>query len=84
MIWLDPERPTRAVNVSAALRDVEAICAKKGVAISAIEELPNGGTHVVLVTMDDADTVRHAFKDRLLSRDVRRTRFCARASGWPH
>lgn len=81
MIWTDSERPTRAVNVSAALRDVEVICAKKNVVISAIEELPDGGTHVVLMTMADADKVRLIFKDKLLGRNVRRTRFGARSSG---
>ena len=70
--WFQSDRPTRAVNVSATQDAVHAMCAKKGAAISAIEALPDGGTHVVLVTLDHADTVRHAFKDKLLPRNARR------------
>ncbi|MDP3674901.1 MAG: hypothetical protein Q8R44_07375 [Novosphingobium sp.] len=82
MTWMDPGRPTRAVNVSVSRRDVEAMCARRAVAISAIEELPDGGTHVVLVTLADADTFRQAFKDKLLGQNVRRTPFRSRASDW--
>ena len=70
--WFDNNRPTRAVNVSAPRASVEAMCVKKAAAISAIEALPCGGTHVVLVTLDHADTVRHAFKDKLLPRNTKR------------
>ena len=43
-----------------------------------IDLQPCGGTHVVLVTLAEAETVRHAYKDRLLERSAprmpRRTR----------
>jgi hypothetical protein len=71
--WFATDRPTRAVNVSAPPLEVQVMCAKKRVAISAIEPLPCGGTHVVLVTLDEADTMRHAYKDKLLDRRTPRT-----------
>ena len=78
--WFQSDRPTRAVNVSASPAEVQALCAKKAVAISAIEALPDGGTHVVLVTIDDADALRTAYKDKLLPRNTRRTPLRGRAS----
>lgn len=71
--WFASERPTRAVNIAAPPLEVQVLCAKKKAAISAIEALPCGGTHVVLVTMDEADTVRHAYKSKLLDRNTPRT-----------
>lgn len=71
--WFATDRPTRAVNVAATLLEVQVLCASKGAAISAIEALPRGGTHVVLVTMEGADTVRKAYKGKLLDRQTPRT-----------
>lgn len=75
MNWHDRDGPTRAVNIDADTPAVLAMCERKGVSISAVEPLPGGGTHVVLVTLDDADTIRHAFKGKLLPRNTRRTPF---------
>ncbi|MFM5918386.1 MAG: hypothetical protein ACKOOL_12760 [Novosphingobium sp.] len=71
--WFATDRPTRAVNVAAQLLDVQVLCASKSVPISAIEALPGGGTHVVLVTMEGADVVRRAYKGKLLDRRTLRT-----------
>lgn len=71
--WFATDRPTRAVNVAATPLEVQVLCARKGAAISAIETLPCGGTHVVLVTLEGAETVRHAYKDKLLDRNAKRT-----------
>lgn len=71
--WFGTDRPTRAVNVSATLLEVQVLCASKGAPISAIEALPGGGTHVVLVTMEAADIVRRAYKGKLLDRRTPRT-----------
>jgi hypothetical protein len=70
--WFQNDRPTRAVNVSAAAEDVHQLCTKKGLEVSAIEPLADGGTRVVLKTMDGAETVRHAFKAKLLPRNAKR------------
>jgi hypothetical protein len=71
--WFATDRPTRAVNVAATLLEVQVLCASKNVAISAIEALPGGGTHVVLVTLEGADVVRRAYKGKLLDRRTPRT-----------
>ena len=70
--WFRTDRPSRAVNIAAPPRDVDAMCTKKSVPISSIEHLADGGTRVVLVTLDAADTIRHAFKDKLLPKDAPR------------
>lgn len=80
MTWFDSDRATRAVNVSVSQGEVEALCAKEALAISAIEDLPDGGTHVVLVTLAEANTLRFMFKDKQLGQNVRRAPFRSRAA----
>jgi hypothetical protein len=70
--WFQADRPTRGVNISAPVETVHQLCAKKGASISATERLADGGTRVVMTTMDGAETVRHAFRDKLLPRDAKR------------
>lgn len=82
MSWRAVDGPTRAVNISATPAEVMAMCARQATTVSAIEPLPDGGTHVVLVTMDGADTIRHAFKDKLLPRNTRRTPFRSERPGY--
>ena len=82
MNWRAIDGPTRAINIGANTADVLAMCARKSASVSAIEQLPDGGTHVVLVTMDGADTIRHAFKDKLLPRNARRTPFRSERPGY--
>jgi hypothetical protein len=82
MTWFQNDRPTRAVDVAAPMADVLAMCARKKAAISASEALPCGGTHVVLVTLDQADTVRDAFKNKLLPRGTPRFSWRTRAYGY--
>jgi len=66
---------SRAMNVNLAEADVFARCAKAGAAISAIETLPQGGTRVVLVTSDGADTMRNLFVKHLIDGRVKRYAF---------
>jgi hypothetical protein len=68
-------RMSRAMNVSLAEADVIARCNKAGVAISAIETLPHGGTHLVLVTPDGAETMRGVFAKSLIEGRVKRFAF---------
>lgn len=53
------------MNLNMSEADVIARCGKAGVAISAMEPLPQGGTHLVTVTGDGAATMR-----RLLAKDI--------------
>lgn len=62
----------RIVNIDAAARKVEAVCAKYRVSISALEEIPGGGTRIVLADGRGAAIIRRAFRDNLLPDSVRR------------
>lgn len=68
---------SRAVNVDASEADVRAICTKHKVEISAIETLLSGGTRVVMVNSEGADRIRASFKTRILTGEVKRTRWVA-------
>ncbi|MEO5865589.1 MAG: hypothetical protein ABIS14_05550 [Sphingomonas sp.] len=64
---------SRAMNVNAERTEVIDMCAKHKVTISAIEPLLSGGTRVVLMNGDDAETVRRAFKSKIMTGAVKRT-----------
>lgn len=66
---------SRAINLSTAQADVEAFCKSANLRISAIETLPSGGTHVVFVTMAEAETLRDKFTKQLIEGRVRRYPF---------
>jgi hypothetical protein len=63
------------MNVTLAEAEVVARCNKAGVAISAIETLPTGGTHVVTVTPGGAETMRGVFGKALIETKQRRFAF---------
>lgn len=56
---------SRAMNLKIKPETVVTHCAKAGVRISAIEQLPSGHTHLVCVTGEGADEMR-----RLLAKHV--------------
>lgn len=64
---------SRAMNVRATKDEVAAMCAKHAVRITAIEALHSGGTRVVLMNGDEADTIRKAYKTRLITGTVKRS-----------
>ncbi len=66
---------SRAMNLKIAEAAVVAHCTKAGVAISAIETLPNGGTHLVLVTPDGAATMRRVLAAHIIEGRVKRFAF---------
>jgi hypothetical protein len=49
------------------------MCLRHGVTISAIEQLPDGGTRVVLMNIEDTATIADAFKAKIIEGAVRRT-----------
>ena len=55
------------------LADVEALCRKHKVTISAIETLASGGTRVVLTNADGAATMNRVFGRKVLNGAVERT-----------
>ncbi|MEK7343684.1 MAG: hypothetical protein AABZ73_07655 [Pseudomonadota bacterium] len=64
---------SRAINLSASVADVEALCAKHDVAISVIENLSSGGTRVVLLNPDGADRIRSLMKAKIITTPVVRS-----------
>jgi hypothetical protein len=73
---------SRAMNVTLDEAGVTDMCRTAGVAISAIEPLPNGGTRLVCVSPDGADQMRRKLKKHLIDGAVARHRFY-RAPGPP-
>jgi hypothetical protein len=63
------------MNLSLAEADVVGHCKRAGVAISAIETLASGGTHLVCITGDDAETMRRRLRDHLIEGRVQRFAF---------
>jgi hypothetical protein len=66
---------SRAMNLDLAEADVAASCKSAGVAVSAIETLPTGGTHLVCVTAEGAGEMRHKLKKHVIEGRVRRYAF---------
>lgn len=66
---------TRAMNLSLPEQDVVDRCKQKNIRISAIEPLFSGGTHLVCVTIEEADEARIVFKKAIVLGPVRRFSF---------
>ena len=66
---------SRAINIAADRAHVIATCRTKNTPISAIEDLPSGGTRVVLMNGDDAAIVRRAYGKKVIVGSVARTPF---------
>jgi len=64
---------SRAINLTAQIDTVKALCAKHSVIISSIEPLPAGGTRLVLQNSDGADTIRHLMKSQIAKGPVVRS-----------
>ncbi|MGE3690128.1 MAG: hypothetical protein AB7F98_01965 [Novosphingobium sp.] len=63
---------SRALNVALPQADVAALCKTAGVAVSDIETLPTGGTHLVCLTSDGAGEMRHKLKKHVIEGRVKR------------
>ena len=66
---------SRALNLSLPEADVIAACEKAGVSISAIEPLPQGGTHLVCTISAGSDEMRRKLKSHLIDSPVKRFPF---------
>jgi hypothetical protein len=64
---------SRALNLNATQADVLQSCSKHAVTISTIETLPSGCTRVVLRNGEDAETLRRAFRGKVIDGPVGRT-----------
>ena len=61
---------TRAMNVSLSEQQVRQLCQNNSLRISAIEQLVSGGTHVVLLTIQEADDARHLMRAAIITGKV--------------
>lgn len=66
---------TRAMNISLPEAVVRERCLAANVAISAIETLPSGGTHLVCRVIEGADEMRDRLKKHLIEGRVKRFPF---------
>lgn len=71
---------TRALNISVEETAAIKQCEAKSLRISSIEPLKSGGTHVVFVTIEDADKARILFKSAMLTGRVVRFPFMGASS----
>lgn len=68
-------KTTRAMNVSLDEQQVLSLCEANSLRISAIEPLLSGGTHVVLLTIEEADQARYAMGKAIITGIVKRAPF---------
>ena len=73
---------SRATNFSLTQAEVVARCGMLAIAISAVEPLPAGGTHLVCITSEGADELRRSLKDHIIAGKVKRFPFMRSASSW--
>ena len=66
---------SRALNLSMTMAQVDRHCRENGVAISALEALPDGGARLVCMTNYGAAQVRLSLKGHIIEGEVRRERF---------
>jgi hypothetical protein len=66
---------SRALNLSMTMAQVDRHCRENGIAISALEPLPDGGSRLVCMSNYGAAQVRLKLKAHVLAENVRRQRF---------
>lgn len=66
---------SRAMNLSLTTTQVDRHCRDNGVAISALEALPDGGTRLVCMSSYGAAQIRSKLKSHIMKENVRRERF---------
>ena len=66
---------SRALNLSMTMAQVDRQCRENGVAISALEPLPDGGARLVCMSNYGAAQIRSKLKAHIIEGEVRRERF---------
>ena len=66
---------SRALNLSLTMAQIERHCSESGVAISALEALPDGGARLVCMSNYGAAQIRLKLKRHIIEGEVRRERF---------
>lgn len=65
-------RVSSVLNIRASLVEVEALCLRNRIPISALEELPDGGVRIVPLHSRHGLFLRRIFRSRLLPDEARR------------
>ncbi len=73
MVRVNGGTMSRAINIDAAHEHIIAACAKRKVAISAIETLPSGGTRVVMNNAGDTALIAKVYGSKVIAGPVTRT-----------
>ena len=66
---------SRALNLAMTEDEVIRHCTDKGIGISALEKLPDGGVRLVCMSVLGAEQIQTKFKRRILAADVKRAPF---------
>lgn len=72
---MESSKITRAMNVLLDEQQVLKLCETNALRVSAIEPLVSGGTHLVLVTIEEADHARYLMRKAIITGSVKRTPF---------
>ena len=70
------------MNLKLAEDRVRKHCESRNIVISAIEPLPEGGTHLVCMTIEGADEVRLKLGEHLIAGAVKRIPFYRAIGAW--
>ena len=73
---------SRAMNLALSEAEVKQVCDKANIQISAIEPLPQAGTHVVCRTAEGAEALRTKLHKHLIEGKVKRFAFYRIPSSW--
>ena len=73
---------SRVLNLRMGESEVRDQCQSKGVGVSSLEKLPDGGVRLVCMSVDGATTMRTRFKSKIIAGDVRRVELTTRRGAW--
>lgn len=70
------------MNLALSEAEIKTVCEKANILISAIEPLPQSGTHVVCKTAEGAEALRAKLGKHLIEGKVKRFAFYRMPSSW--
>jgi hypothetical protein len=73
---------SRAINLAMAEDAIIKHCDNKGIDISVLEALPDGGMRLVCSSADGAEQIRSKLKRHMMGDDARRAKFRPRTPLW--
>ena len=73
---------SRVLNLRMGEAEVRDQCNSKGVGVSALEKLPDGGVRLVCMSAEGATTMRTRLKSKIIAGDVRRIALTTRRGAW--